>query len=402
MLPPELADDACSLRPHQERLCVTTEVLISAGMKLGEPRFYRSIIRSNARLAYGQVEKILKGSESVDSELKEAIVLAEEISSGLRKRRFARGALRVDKPELEFAFDGEGGVASAWLQSEPQAHALIEDLMILANEAVARFLSARDKATLYRVHERPDPQSLHSLISKLSALEIPTPPAPEEGSFSPEEAEKLAASISDSVNGYVASSGRGRHAFPTLVLRALKQARYDPRNLGHSGLASRAYCHFTSPIRRYPDVVCHRALLNELGLSDEATTSDLIELADHTSHTERDIAKIEYEANEICLAWLLSARQRVEGPDERFTGEISGLIDAGLFVHFGDVFEGFLPARKLGGDYFQIDALGTALVGRRGGRYRLGDGIEVEVEKIERHSGKVEVRLAGARPARRR
>ncbi len=401
MLPPELSEDACSLRPGQDRLCVTTEVLLDGEYRRGEPRFYRSIIRSGARLSYGQVERILAGKESAAPELTAALELTDRASSALRRRRFSRGALRIERPELEFAFDGEGGVARAWFQTEPRAHALIEDLMILANEAVAELLAERGREALYRVHERPDPQSLTALIDKLGKLEVPTPAAPEKGSLTPQEAERLAADIAAGVNEYVARSGRGREAFPILVLRALKQARYDTRNLGHSGLASKAYCHFTSPIRRYPDVVCHRALLRELGLSDDAPAADLEALAEHTSASERAAAQVEFQADEICLAWLLDARQRIEGPDERFTGEIIGLIGAGLFARFGEVFEGFLPVRRLGGDYYEIDVLGTALEGRRGGRWRLGDEIELEVERIERHSGKVELRRAGSTRAGR-
>jgi len=401
MLPPELSEDACSLRPGQDRLCVSTEVLLDGEYRRGEPRFYRSIIRSNARLSYGQVERILAREESSEPELLAALELTDRASSALRRHRFSRGALRIERPELEFAFDGEGGVARAWFQTEPRAHALIEDLMILANEAVAELLSERGREALYRVHERPDPQSLTALIDKLTKLEVPTPPAPDEGSLTPQEAELLASRIATAVNEYVANSGRGREAFPTLVLRALKQARYDPRNLGHSGLASRAYCHFTSPIRRYPDVVCHRALLRELGLSDDAPAADLEALAEHTSAAEREAGGVEFQAEEICLAWLLDARQRSEGPDERFTGEITGLIGAGLFARFGEVFEGFLPVRRLGGDYFELNVLGTALEGRRGGRWRLGDEIELEVERIERHSGKVELRRAGSTRAGR-
>lgn len=396
MLPPELSEDACSLRPYQDRLCVTTEVLLDGEYRRGEPRFYRSLIRSDARLAYGQVERILSGNEQAAPGLAAALVLADRVSSGLRRRRFARGALRIERPELEFAFDGEGGVASARFQTEPRAHALIEDLMILANEAVAGLLAGRGREALFRVHDRPDPQSLMSLVAKLVALEVPTPPAPREGSLTPEEAEKLAASIAETVSEYVSRSGRGREAFPALVLRALKRARYDVRNLGHSGLASRAYCHFTSPIRRYPDVVCHRALLHELGLGDEVLPGDLEVLADHCSAVEREASEVEFRADDICLAWLLDQRQRSEGPGERFTGEIIGLIDSGLFVRFGEVFEGFLPARRLVGDYFQLDPLGTALEGRRGGRHRLGDAIEVQVERIERDSGKVGLQPAGA------
>jgi len=401
MLPPELSEDACSLRPGQDRLCVSTEVLLDGEYRRGEPRFYRSIIRSNARLSYGQVERILAREESSEPELLAALELTDRASSALRRHRFSRGALRIERPELEFAFDGEGGVARAWFQTEPRAHALIEDLMILANEAVAELLSERGREALYRVHERPDPQSLTALIDKLTKLEVPTPPAPDEGSLTPQEAELLASRIATAVNEYVAHSGRGREAFPILVLRALKQARYDPRNLGHSGLASRAYCHFTSPIRRYPDVVCHRALLRELGLSDDAPAADLEALAEHTSAAEREAGEVEFQAEEICLAWLLDARQHSEGPDERFTGEITGLIGAGLFARFGEVFEGFLPVRRLGGDYFELNVLGTALEGRRGGRWRLGDEIELEVERIERHSGKVELRRAGSTRAGR-
>jgi ribonuclease R len=406
MLPPELSEDACSLRPYQDRLCVSTEIPLDTALEPGEPLFYRSLIRSNARLHYGQAQRILEGKERAEPEIAQALELADRVSAALRRRRFERGALRIERPELEFAFDGEGGVASARLQSEPRAHALVEDLMILCNEAVAGLLAGRRKEALFRVHERPDPQSILSLIAKLAALEVPTPPAPEEGSLPPDQAELLAAAVAAKVNEYVQSSGRGREAFPTLVLRSLKQARYDTRNLGHSGLASRAYCHFTSPIRRYPDIVCHRALLSELGLADDPPPGDPEKLAEHASLAEREAAEVEFEADEICLAWLLEARQRTGGSDERFAGEIVSVIDSGLFVRFGEpgsaVFEGYLPVRRLGGDYYQLDALGTALEGRRGGRWRLGDPIEVEVERIERHSGKVELRPAGSSPAHRR
>jgi ribonuclease R len=195
----------------------------------------------------------------------------------------------------------------------------------------------------------------------------------------------------------VAQSGRGREAFPSLVLRSLKQARYHPENLGHSGLASTAYCHFTSPIRRYPDLVVHRALIRELGLANDPPPADLDELAVHTSEREREAAQVEYLADELCLAWLLDDTLFEQGWDEPFEGEIVGMIGSGLFIRFGEVFEGFLPARRLAGDYFELTELGTALVGRRGGAtYRLGDPIEVLVEKIEKTDGKVELS-----PARR-
>jgi ribonuclease R len=390
MLPPELSEDVCSLRPHADRLTVTVE--LPPG---GEPLFYRSIIRSDARLTYGQVER-------GEVELPE-VALAAEYSAELRRRRFARGALRVETPEVNFAFDGRGGVERAWLEGEPGAHALVEELMIAANEAVAGLLASRRREALYRVHERPDVQAVLLLVAKLVELEVPTPPAPEAERTTPSAAAELAAAIGERVAEYTRTSGRGREAFPALVLRALKQARYDPANLGHSGLASRAYCHFTSPIRRYPDLVVHRALLRELGIADDPAPDDIGALAAHTSEQERDAAEVEYLADEICLAWLLEQRLFEQGWDEPFAGEVIGVIPSGLFVRFGEVFEGYLPVRRLEGDYFEINDLGTALVGRRGGRrYRLGDSVDVKVEDIRRSEGKVSLETGSQRDRSRR
>jgi ribonuclease R len=383
MLPAELSNDLCSLKQDVDRLCVTVEFPPD-----GEPNFYRSVIRSNARLTYGQAQR-REVPEGVSDELE----LAATYSAELRRRRFARGALEVIRPELEFEFDGNGGVSSATWQGEPESHALIEELMIIANEAVAGLLSSRRREALYRVHERPDPQAVQLLLAKLTDLDVPTPSTPDD--LTAAMAAHVVAQTSELVTDYVARSGRGREAFPALVLRSLKQARYDPRNLGHMGLASPAYCHFTSPIRRYPDLVVHRVLLHELGASDEAAPQDLGDLAEHTSAREREAADIEHAADDICLAWLLDRRLFERGWDERWPGEIIGVIPSGLFVRFGEVFEGYLPARRLPGDYFELNEVGTSMAGRRGGRtFRLGDPIEVHVEEIRRWEGKVELSLA--------
>jgi ribonuclease R len=392
MLPELLSADLCSLRPQQDRRCVTVEVLFDADLEPGVPLFYRSVIRSRERLTYSQAQAILAGEERAADETTESLRLAERVATELRRRRYARGALRIEAGEVTFAFDGKGGVERAWIETEPLAHSLVEEMMILANEAVAGLLGGRKREALYRVHERPDPQSIELLLAKLTELEVPTPPVPEH--LTPGEAAGLAAQVSERVAEYTEQSGRGAEAFQSLVLRALKQARYDPRNLGHSGLASPAYCHFTSPIRRYPDLVVHRALLRELGVADDPLPEDLETAADWTSVRERELASVEYKADEICLAWLLERRLFEEGWEAEFDGEIVGAIGSGIFVRFDAVFEGYLPARKLPGDYFELNPLATALVGRRGGfAYRLGDGIRVRVDRIEKPSGKVSLEL---------
>jgi ribonuclease R len=383
MLPHELADDLCSLRPNVERLCVTVEIAPD-----GTPQFYRSVIRSDVRLTYGQAQR-----REAPTEILAALELNDELAARWRDARFARGALQVQTPEIVFDFDGEGGVAAARLEGEPHAHMLVEELMIRANELVGGFLAGRNRDALYRVHERPDPQAIEHLLAKLADLGVPTPPAPDR--LTPQLAGELAGEISTRISEYTKQSGRGREAFPSLVLRSLKQARYDPKNLGHSGLASAAYAHFTSPIRRYPDLVVHRALLRELGLADDPLPADLPALAEHTSEREREASRIEYLADEICLAWLLERRLFEQGWETIWTGEITGLINSGLFCRFGDVFEGFLPARRLHGEFFELNTLGTKLAGRTTGRsYRLGDPIEVRVHSIARNEGKVDLDLA--------
>jgi ribonuclease R len=383
MLPHELADEACSLRPHVDRLCVTVEL-----PPRGEPTFYRSVINSNARLTYGQAER-----RDAEPAILEQLDLATEVATALRTERYRRGALEIVSPEVAFSF-AEGRVSNAWRESEPHAHMLVEELMIRANEAVGGFLAGRGRSALYRVHEQPEPPAIALLVAKLVDLGVPTPPVPKQ--IAPDQAAELAGAISRRVTEYVSKTGRGREAFPPLVLRALKQARYDPQNLGHSGLASPAYCHFTSPIRRYPDLVVHRILLRELGLSDAPAPSDLHGLASHASERERASAQLEYLADDICLAWLLDDRLLDRGWEEPWPGEVTGAIGSGLFIRFGEVFEGFLPARRLPGEFFELNDTGTALVGRRSGRaYRLGDEIEVRVESIAQNEGKVELAPAG-------
>ncbi len=197
MLPPELSEELCSLRPQVDRLCLTVEVPLKNGLPAGEPQFYRSVIRSRERLTYSQAEAILRGREKADPDLTEALQRAERLATALRDRRFARGALRIESGEVVFAFDGKGGVERAWRETEPHAHMLIEELMILANELVAGLLAGRRREALYRVHEPPEPQSVQLMLARLADLGVPTPKAPKH--MGPSDAAAVAGAASEAV-----------------------------------------------------------------------------------------------------------------------------------------------------------------------------------------------------------
>jgi ribonuclease R len=387
MLPGRLSNGLCSLQPGLDRYAVTIEIAPD-----GELRAYRSLIRSRHRLTYDQVERILAGDEHAPAPLEQALRLADGHARALREARFARGAARIETGEPVFSF-AEGRVTDARIEAESPSHALVEEFMLLANTRVAELLAAARAPTLYRVHAAPQGASIERLAERLAALDVPTPPMPP--LEAPSAAAAYAARLADAVSRYCAASGRGTVAFPGMVLRALERARYDARNLGHSGLATSAYCHFTSPIRRYPDLVCHRALLGHLGLAEMPATDpvELGELAVHCSQTEREADLLERRGDDICLAWLLEHVLHDRGWDASFAGEVVGLIEAGAFVRFGDVFEGMLPVRVVGPEWFDLDRLEVALVGRSSGRrLRLGDAVDVRVSGIDRVRGRVDLR----------
>jgi ribonuclease R len=393
MLPPALSSDACSLAPGVDRLAVTAEIVISAGGQPASSSFYRSLIRSDARLHYDQLDEIFAGQENPPEAVAAPLELTRGVAAALARRR-PRSAVVVSGSEPEFYFD-DGAVAGAREVSQTEAHRLIEHLMILCNEQVARLLEQRRVPTLYRVHEQPDPQRVARLVEQLAALSIPTPPLP--NTFGPTEAGQLVGAASRLVAAEAKRRGHGREAYTTLVLRSLQQAIYSERNLGHAGLGSPAYAHFTSPIRRYPDLVVHRGLLSAIGEGEVAPDpSHVREAGWHCSEREREAVRIERDADSVCAAFLLERELFESGWECELEGEVSGLVGAGAFVRFGgelaDVYEGFLPARLLRGEYFELNETETALVGRRSGRtLRLGDPVGVRVDSIEAPRGRVDL-----------
>jgi ribonuclease R len=391
MLPKALSNEACSLVPHQDRNAVTVELVMEAE-DVVSAAFHRTVIRSDARLEYGQVDRIFAGEERAEEPWGEPLAAARAVAAALRDRRSRRGSLEVESDEAQFEFDDRGDVVAVHRERQTESHTLIEELMILANEQVATLLAERRLPTLYRVHERPEPARVELLVEQLASLDIPTPPVPE--SMSPQQAADLVGELSRVVAEEVRRSGRGRRAFTSLVLRSLKQAYYSPGNLGHAGLASPRYCHFTSPIRRYPDLVAHRALLAAIGADDVPPVAhELDEAGLVSSAAEREAMEIERDADDACMAFLLERVLAESGWEADWEGEVVGVIGAGCFVRFGDEgFEGFLPARKLRGEWWSLNEEGTALVGEESGKkLRMGDPVTVEVAKVFAPRGRVDL-----------
>ncbi len=452
MLPQALSGDACSLVPGRERLAVTVEMEIelgdarTIGEQSTEPIFYRSLIRSDARLDYERVDRVFAGTEPAADPWGEPLRAARAAARALGEARAQRpGVLAIDSEEPEFEFDERGEVSEIAARAQTESHRLIEHLMIAANEAVARRLERSGTPCLYRVHERPLPESVERLVDQLATLEVPTPPVPD--GLSRSRAAELVGEISRRVEEHVQRTAEraragdravsptgGRRALSALVLRALRQAYYAPVNLGHAGLGSACYCHFTSPIRRYPDLVCHRALLSSLGYAERAPRAGgMQELGEWCSERERDAMKIERDADDVARCFALERALYKGDPERPFAGEIVGLISAGAFVAFGDGarsggtadpaaagggaaaafdYEGMLPVRVLaaaaatlesGGadrarrDWWELNEEGTILRGERSGAaLRLGDPIAVHVERVDAPRGRVD--LAPAEP----
>jgi ribonuclease R len=375
MLPEKLSNDLCSLVPKEDRPTFTVEMHFDNNGQIFNKDFYPSIIHSNERMTYTSVRKILVDNDEEErskySYLIKNFELLEKLCDVLRKKRIERGSLDFDLPEPEILLDMQGR-PEAVIQSERNlAHMMIEEFMIAANEAVASHLEESGIPTVYRVHEEPDTAKLDELKPILAALGIKIKKA----------TKKTFHSVLKKTKGMEEES-----IINILLLRSLKQARYSTDNIGHFGLASTSYTHFTSPIRRYPDLIVHRMLrsiLDKKKLSEnkkQALAKLLPDLALHSSRTERTAEEAERDIVNAMKVWFMKDKVGDEYP-----GIVTNITSHGLKIKLTDFFiEGFLNMSSMTDDYYRFDERNYRLIGRRKKRvFTIGKKITVRIEKVD-------------------
>ncbi len=380
MLPEALSSDLCSLVPGHDRLTLSVVLEFDDRGVVRERRFVRGVIRSAHKLSYEEAQRILDQGAAGQRRAKPAAEALRDLAMIARKVRRARqaaGAVDFAIPEAEVILDEAGEPLEIRARRRLEAHRIIEDLMILANETVASHGLAEGLALIYRIHEDPDPDRLEKLRDLAGFFGLSLPKA----TVGPADLSRLLDEARGTPHEYLIS---------TVTLRSMKRARYATDNVGHFGLASHAYVHFTSPIRRYPDLVNHRALVRWLKAAPPKADEGLKEVARHSSDMERRAQEAERESVE---AKTIRFMQRHVG--DVFEGTIAGVTSFGLFVALDEVFaEGLVRLGSLVDDYYTYDADAHAVSGRRTRkRYRLGDRVAVQVVRVDAESRTIDLEL---------
>ncbi|HET9702317.1 MAG TPA: ribonuclease R [Burkholderiales bacterium] len=378
MLPEALSNGLCSINPEVERLCMVCEMAIGPKGDLGEYRFYPAVMRSAARLTYNEVWAILEHPRGAEAQRRKALVphlqALYRLYQVLVKARAKRGAIDFETIETEMVFDAHGKIERILPVKRNDAHRLIEECMLAANVCASDFLRAHEQPTLYRIHEGPTPEKLSALREFLAEFGL-----------------HLSGADDPHARDYAALLEKVRdrpdaQLIQTVMLRSLQQAVYSPENVGHFGLAYESYTHFTSPIRRYPDLLVHRAIKAVLS-GGKYSPGDWKQLGAHCSMTERRAD----EATRDVQTWLKCyfMQDRV---GEAFAGTVSGVAPFGLFVALDDVYvEGLVHVSELGADYYHHDAARHMLVGERSRRsFRLGDRLRVRVVRVDMEAAKID------------
>ncbi|HWA14448.1 MAG TPA: ribonuclease R [Burkholderiales bacterium] len=377
MLPEVLSNGLCSLNPKVDRLCMACEMDISPRGEIASYKFYPAVMHSRARLTYTRVAQALAGPQAADAEVQGVLPHLQalnELFQALVKARWQRGAIDFETVETQMFFDEQGKIERIVPTQRNDAHRIIEECMLAANVCASDFLAQNGHAALYRIHEGPTPEKLAALREFLRefGLQLTGGDAPQAKDYA-----RLLEKVKVRPDVQL---------LQTVMLRSLRQAVYSPDNVGHFGLAYDAYTHFTSPIRRYPDLVIHRSIRAVLE-GKRYDPGDWNGLGARCSETERRAD----EATRDVEAWLKSYYMR-DRINERFSGTVSGVASFGVFVALDQVYvEGLVHISELGLDYFHYDAAKHQLLGERTGRrFRLGDRISVRLVRVDIETAKID------------
>jgi ribonuclease R len=374
MLPEALSNDLCSLRPEENRACLAVHMWIDAEGRMRRHRFVRGLMRSAARLTYEEVQQAIDGRPTAKTRELVEPVLKPLYGAwhALDKARGRRGTLDLDLPERKVILGKDGHIERIEPRARLDSHRLIEEFMILANVAAAERLESLRRPTMYRVHDAPAPEKLAALSEFLEGIGIPGLRLSKGQVPKPRHFNQILTKVRNTPFQQVVND---------LVLRSQAQAVYSPENIGHFGLALRRYAHFTSPIRRYADLLVHRALLDEL---PEVEPKEFAQIAEHISATERRAAAAERDAlNRYIVAFL------ADRVGARFAGRVNGVQRFGLFVTLDETgADGLVPMKNLPEDYYVHEEKQQRLVGRRWGRtFTMGDPVEVTLAEADTTTG---------------
>ncbi len=389
MLPKVLSNGLCSLNPQVDRLCMVAEMTVSGAGRLSGYRFYEAVMNSSARMTYTQVAAILAEDQQQIEEHKPLVPHFKDLYnmySALKSARHNRGAIEFDTVEPKFNFNAQRKIESVTILERNDAHKLIEECMILANVSAARLLEKHEASALFRVHDEPDSEKLSNFRSFLSELGIentlPNDPSPKE--------------ITESISKL--SERAEIELIQVMLLRSMKQAVYQTDNIGHYGLALPAYAHFTSPIRRYPDLVVHRSIKGIINQQGQQTSGEYIYNDDEVDQLGEQCSKAERRADDATREvsdWLKCEFMQDHVGDE-FTGVVSSVTNFGLFIRLDNVhIDGLIHITSLGNDYYHYDAAKHCLIGENTHKvYRLGDKITVSVVSVSLEQRRVNLTLA--------
>jgi ribonuclease R len=376
MLPEELSNGLCSLNPKVSRFCLSCEMIIDKNGNIKSTHFYTSIIKSNARLTYKKVNTLLKNKnhknwQELPNKLKKSLLNLNTLYAIQKKSRQTRGAIDIETNNIEFSISAKGKIKKIKLQKRKLSHCLIEECMLMANVCAARFLQQHNKTFLYRIHDQPKPEKIQALRELLDDLDIKFS---KNANLSTTELSKILKQ---------AKKKPYKHIIQTAVLRSFKQAKYSLENIGHFGLNYPSYTHFTSPIRRYPDLLVHRAIKDTLKPQQENHTEGKIaqmkQLADHLSQTERRADEATRE-----VAERLKCEYASRHINDTFEGTISSVVSFGLFVDLDTIYtEGLLHISSLGKEYFVYDEIHHRLIGENSQKsYTVGERICVRISRV--------------------